>query len=155
MIRPLDTLTAVLLATRLRARDVLEVTCMEDDDDVVAWAAANARRPGMHWALIGADNQPVAMGGARWLWPGVAETWLAASEDLPRYAAELLRAVRRLHEHLAGHGIRRFQTMCQASYATGHRFLARLGYVVEGRARGWGKRGEDYDFMARIEGDAR
>lgn len=153
MIRPLDTLTAVVLATRMRARDAQEVTACEGHEDPVAWAAANALRPGISWALVSDAKEPVAMGGARFLWPGVVETWLVATDALPKHAVELLRAVRDLHARLVTGGTRRFQTMCQVGYDGGHRFLFRLGYHIEGRARAFGKRGEAYDYLARIEGD--
>lgn len=152
MLRPLDTLTAVVLATRMRARDVLEATSTVPHDDPIAWAAAIAARPGEKWALIAGDRA-IAMGGAMPLWPGVMSTWLVASEELPGHGLELLRAVRQLHEALAKDGVRRFQTVCMSGYTVGRRFLDRLGYVVEGHARAFGKRGEDYDFMARIEGE--
>lgn len=154
MIVPLDTLLAITLALALRERDVAEVLSTERGDDVTAWAARMAAMPGERWAMIDATGFPVAMGGALPLWPTVMQTWLVASDELPHHGRELLRFVKELHKALAKSGVRRFQTYCLVGYETGHRFLHHLGYEHEGCARGMGKRGEDFNLMARIEREA-
>lgn len=153
MIRPLDTITAVTLATRLRERDAREVVCTEGHDDPAAWAAGMAARRAYSYAILDDHTGiPVAMGGAVPLWPGVVQTWLAAADDLPQYRVELVRAAHQLHAALAKDGVRRFQTYCLHGYATGRRFLQRFGYRFEGLCLGMGKRGEDLEMMARLEG---
>lgn len=155
MVLPLDILTAVVLATQMRARDVREVTSTQNVPDVVGWAASIASRPGEKWALF-VDDRPVAMGGAIALWPGVVQTWLAATDELPRFAVPLLRTVRESHARMIAAGVHRFQTWRMVGDAVALRWLERLGYQVEGRCRRMGRNGEDFDVMARIvEGDAR
>jgi hypothetical protein len=152
MIVPLDTMTAVTMATRLRERDVREVVCTEWHDDPATWAAGMAARRAPAYAILDDKTRlPVAMGGAIVLWPGVAQTWLAAADEMPRYTVELVRAVHQVHKALAADGIRRFQTYCLHGFATGRRFLQRFGYRYEGLCLGMGKRGEDIEIMARLE----
>lgn len=151
MIRPLDTLTAVVLAANLRERDAREVLTTSWHDDIVRWAASAANVPGEQWVLSGADGRPVAMFGFEAQWPGVLHTWLAATHELPRHAIELLRFAKERHAMHARAGVRRFHCMCEAGYETGLRFLARLGYQIEGLARRYGKGGEDYHYLSRLE----
>jgi hypothetical protein len=136
-VRALDSMTAIVMATRMRARDRAEVLSTMPNADLAAWAVGITARCGDAWALIDPAGLPVAMGGALELWPGVVQTWLVASDELPRHAVRVLRAARDAHERLARAGIHRFQTWAMVGYDTAYRWLARLGYEVEGRAAGW------------------
>lgn len=153
-VRPLDSLTAAVLAVRARERDKREIVSTMFDDDLVAWAVGTAMRAGEKWALFD-GAEAVAMGGALALWPGVVQTWLVATDALPRYAVTVMRTARDAHTRLAAAGVRRFQTWAMVGYDTAYRWLDRLGYTVEGRARQMGRDGQDYDMMARIEGAPR
>jgi RimJ/RimL family protein N-acetyltransferase len=151
VLRPLDSMTAVLVAAQMRAVDRECVTSTAWNDDVIPWAAGLPHQRGESWALIEGDR-PVAMGGARLLWPGVAATWMVATDALgARHARELLRAAWDMHTRLwIDGGVRRFETTCRVGWETAQRFLRHLGYEVEGRANRMGKRGEDYDLLARF-----
>lgn len=151
MIVPLTTLAAVVLSTRLRERDMREVVCTSWHDDLAGWAATIANQRGWHYAINDDAGRPVAMGGGVLLWPGVAQTWLVASDELPRHAVSLVRAAHLMHAELAAAGVHRFQTYCLRGYETGRRFLERLGYRCEGTSIALGKRREDFDIMARLE----
>ncbi len=145
---PLTTVLAINVALNLRDRDRVEILSTEYGDDVCGWAARMVGRRGEHFALLTDQGTPVAMGGATMLWPGVAQTWLCATESLPRYAVALLRATRDTHIRHAKQGIHRFQTYLQPGYDTGRRFLERLGYVYEGTMRAATRYGQDLDIMA-------
>jgi hypothetical protein len=121
VIVPLTTLAAVALSTRLRERDAREVVSTTWHD------------------------------GGILVWPGVAQTWLVAADELPRHAVDLVRAARLMHAELGAAGVHRFQTFCLRGYATGRRFLERIGYRHEGTSVAMGKNREDFDIMARLE----
>jgi hypothetical protein len=151
VIVPLTTLAAVALSTRLRERDAREVVSTTWHDDPATWAAGIAAQRGWHYAILDAQSRPVAMGGGILVWPGVAQTWLVAADELPRHAVDLVRAARLMHAELGAAGVHRFQTFCLRGYATGRRFLERIGYRHEGTSVAMGKNREDFDIMARLE----
>ncbi len=150
MIVQLTTILAVTLSLQLRERDVAEILSTEKGSDIAAWAARQVSPRGDSFALVDPAGYPVAMGGAFPMWPGVAQTWLAASPRLPAFTRELMRACRELHRGVAAQGAHRFQTYVGPGYATGRRFLEHLGYECEGTVRAITRDRQDLDLMAKI-----
>jgi hypothetical protein len=141
----------------MRARDALEVTAFDAHEDPSAWAAATRCAPASPGRWSSDAKEPVAMGGALALWPGVVQTWLVATDALPRYAVTVMRTARDAHTRLAAAGVRRFQTWAMVGYDTAYRWLdpPRLHRSRAARRFGWAATAYDYDMMARIEGAPR
>ncbi|MFN0043750.1 MAG: GNAT family N-acetyltransferase [Alphaproteobacteria bacterium] len=111
-------------------------------------AAAFAQGPALSGVI---DGRIVGAAGVRIDWPGAGTAWALLSEEVLRRPASLLRACARgLDEIEHIHGLRRIQASVAVGHAGGHRFLAALGFEVEGLLGNYGFGGMgDYILYAR------
>jgi RimJ/RimL family protein N-acetyltransferase len=113
---------------------------------------AGATPPGLAWTLMD-RKMPVACGGLVECWRGrwIAWTWVSDLRfSVRRPAGEACRdgvalAVRE-------YGARRIESHVPVAMPMARRFNEKLGFRLEGVARGWGPDGSDYWAMALIVG---
>lgn len=148
------TLPAVLhILERLRVRDADEIFALRYDDkadpDRAAYAADIMAVSGFSWVASAADGEPVAVIGARPLWPGV---WSLYAFGTDRWGEVLLGLTRHVRDFMipgilnaGGHlGF----CFAKADYADARRWLELLGGTAENTLKAWGKGREDFVMYA-------
>ncbi|MEN9417119.1 MAG: hypothetical protein RI988_739 [Pseudomonadota bacterium] len=89
----------------------------------------------------------VGAGGLLEVWPGRAHAWALIGEGAGRHWLLIHRATLRA---LESHSFRRVETAVVSDFAAGHRWAEMLGFVREGRMRGYAPDGTDCDLYARV-----
>jgi hypothetical protein len=140
---------AMIVARNLREADRTEVLATFPTDDVEACVRACARASANPFTVFGNDI-PVVVGGFVQPWPGVAFSWMVATDAIDQVGVELHRAAVSAHRELAEVGVRRFSCYSLASHAEAHRWLERLGYRREAAFEKYGKHGETFVAFGRI-----
>lgn len=97
------------------------------------------------------DGCIVGCAGIMPLWPGVGHAWAVLSEVALAHPVTLTRAVQReLARIERDHGLHRVQATVGETHVAGRRWLAWLGFEVEGLMRNYGPDGEgDYWLYGR------
>lgn len=152
MIRALTIDDAIHVARKLRPHDRAEVLATWAGSDVVDWARFTARlQSEHHFTAVAGDGEPVAIGGFFVIWPGLVQAWMVASDRLAEIGIELNYRVLEMHRDAVSDGVHRFQAHAMQGNAAGMRWLERLGYRRETTMRRFGRYGEDFELMARVE----
>jgi len=97
------------------------------------------------------DARIVGCAGIVPLWPGVGQAWAVLSDEVLAQPVALTRAVQReLARIETEHGLRRVQATVAEAHFSGRRWLAWLGFEVEGLMRNYGPEGAgDYWLYGR------
>ncbi len=132
----------------MRADDALEVYAGRFLDDPQALAedlvAARPQFIAMK-ALCAAEFDPIAIIGARLMWPGVASIIMVATDRWSEIAFAATRWVKRVAIPVyIARNCHRGQCEAWVGNLVSCAWLENLGFVVEGRLRGYGKNGEDF-----------
>lgn len=114
---------------------------------------AGAAPPGLAWTVQVA-GMPIGCGGLFECWKGrwIAWTWVG---EVPIGGRRFIERACRggVEKAIRDHGARRIESHVPLTMPLARRFNERLGFVVEGIARGFGPDGSDYWAMALIVGD--
>ena len=144
------------VCARMRADDRREVMAgrfVDDDMELATDLIA-----GKHWcfamfALCADDETPIAIIGGRLRWPGVGSIIMIATDDWPKIARAATRWVKRVAiPKIVDPVCHRSQCEAWEGNLVTLRWLARLGYRVEGRLEAYGKNREGFLQYARIRG---
>lgn len=136
---------ALYVVQRMRAGDRAEINAMRFGDDDESLAEDIALRWGAWSFCAWHEGLPVAIFGARELWPGVWSAWMIATDDFPKVALGLTKFVRRvIMPHLIKMGAHRVEAISMDGHTEAHRWLRAIGSVQEARLRRYGRNGEDY-----------
>lgn len=109
-------------------------------------------RPNLSFtALI--DGRPAGCAGVMPLRPGVGQAWAVLSDDILHMPVSLTRAVLRELARIEGyHDLRRVQATVAEGHDEGCRWLAFLGFEVEGLLVNYGPGGAgDYWMYGKVE----
>lgn len=151
MIAELDTIDACTIAERMRACDRAEVLAVSPIQDLRRWAKTIAALPGIGLMVLADDGVPVAMGGGV-VCGHIAGVWFVATDRIaePPVRVDVHRMALEAHRRLAAVGVRRCTAMPAQSNAVAGRWLARMGYQLEGVNRGHGRSGENYCTWGKL-----
>jgi hypothetical protein len=120
-------------------------------EDIRPRLAAVLHRPDSYLKTAIIADKPVAILGLIQTWPGVAEVWSVASEDVRQAPISYTRQVKRLMEEFAGNlKIHRLQMTVRRDYREGSHWAAVLGFRNEGILRQYGPDKSDYLMFARV-----
>lgn len=119
--------------------------------DIVNYAEALDGRaltaPGMSFSAL-ADGAVVGCAGIVELWPGVGQAWAVLSERALEEPVTLTRAVmRELARIRREHGLCRVQATVADGHGAGARWLAFMGFEVEGLLVNYGPGGHGDHWM--------
>lgn len=137
------------VARHARATDRAEMIATYPADDIEGCVRGCARASTRPWTVFGNDI-PVVVGGFVQPWPGIAFSWMVATEAIDEVAVELHRSALGAHKELAELGVHRFSCMSLATHEHAHRWLLRLGYRREAVFERYGKQGETFVAFGRI-----
>lgn len=149
----LDMALVCEVAHRMRASDRAEIgaLCWWGAEAPQILAEEAVRRSGFGGVVLDGAGLPQVALGAMACWPGVYSVWMFATDAWPEVWRGTLRYARQvLRPALIGAGAHRAQCFAAAEHAAAHRLLARLGFVAEGRARGFGRDGEDFVLFGAV-----
>jgi hypothetical protein len=93
------------------------------------------------------DDQVIACAGFYPQWEGRAIVWALISASAGRHFFALHKAVLRTFN---AHGYRRLETAVVVGFVEGERWARMLGFICEGRMRGYMPDGTDCDLYARV-----
>lgn len=94
----------------------------------------------------------IAIAGIALLWKGVGEAWVIAGKDIQKYRLTFHRGVREMLSIIEEHErLHRVQTAVLENFAKGHKWIRRLGFVSEGKMKGYGPNGETFVRYARVK----
>lgn len=114
---------------------------------------AGAAPPGLAWTLQ-VRGAPIGCGGLFECWPGrwIAWTWVG---DVPPSARRHVALACRggIETAIRDHGARRIESHVPVTMPLARRFNERLGFRLEGIARGYGPDGSDYWALALLAGE--
>lgn len=102
------------------------------------------------WAAV-LGGRVVGIGGIARRWQGCASAWTLAG-DIPRREWGRITAMVRLvlADARENGGFHRIECSVLSSYAAGHRWAVRLGFVREGRAQAYDPWRNDHDIYAMV-----
>lgn len=113
------------------------------------WARGFLGGPGY---TIMVDEGVLLCAGMVWIWPGVAEGWLAMSPLMKKYPKTAAISTKQIVEHLFTYfPLRRMHFTPDAENEVNVRFAEWLGFTCEGRLRAYGPFGKDHFMYARVE----
>lgn len=95
--------------------------------------------------------EPIACGGLTPVWPGRFLAWTWIGSPSPRGWAAITHACERQLTVAFENGAMRIEASTPVGLEAGGRWLERLGFQREGRARRYGPAGEDYWLYARVD----
>ena len=143
-LEPLTREAALAVVLRMRRRDRREIyaTCWHDNPVEVAEFLALSGKFG--WAAF-IENDPVAIVGARPLWPGVWSVWMVATDRFREIRFSMTRFIKHgMIPALVQTGAHRAETTSLAIHHEAHRWLEALGATREATFRAYGRNGEDF-----------
>lgn len=110
------------------------------------------RRPGLSFSGLSPRGAVLGCAGVVPMWPGVAQAWAVFSEAALREPVTLTRTVMREIEGIAfSLALRRLQATVAEEHREGARWLAFLGFELEGMLVNYGPRGVgDYWMYGRV-----
>ena len=147
IIRPLDPGAAFFVASNMRASDAEEIAATRVADDRAQLAADAAGCAPFAWCA--GVGEPVACIGASFLWPGVWQAWMFATDAFATVGFPLTRWVRRVMiPGMKRAGAHRVHCYSIESHPEAHRWLEGLGAVHETTLPGYGKRREAFRVYA-------
>lgn len=147
IVAPITPAAALFVAANMRAKDAEEIFATWPDEDREGLAAEAARRGPFAW--VAGDYEPVVCIGAIFLWPGVCQAWMFATDRFPAVGFALTRWARRcMIPALKDAGAHRCQAYSIEGHADAHLWMERLGAVHEATHPGYGKRGETFHVYA-------
>lgn len=138
---------------RLRPRDHSEIFALRFDSpgapDLDQYAAELLAVPGFSWMAHASDGEPVAIIGARPVWPGVwavfafgTDRWSEVMRLLTRHVLRFMQgALVRSGAHLAF-------CFAAAEHTDAREWLTRMGARAENTMTEWGRGREDYVMYA-------
>jgi hypothetical protein len=108
--------------------------------------------PGPAFALVGAGNLPVVIGGFEPVRPGVYQTWMAGTDEgWTRYWRGITKMARQLVTHMLETDAQRVQDVALASRRRAHEWYRRaLGMHYEGTHAAFYADGSDAVCYARV-----
>mgnify|MGYP001157944213 CR=1 FL=1 len=143
------------VALRMRDRDFKEFRATSFHDTREALADDLAERFGGRDDVlcVAKAGEPVCIGGALEMWPGVLTLMLFATPEFPSVGLEVTRFLKtELFPRHEAAGAHRIQAVSLEGYSEVHDWLASLGLEREGVMRRFGKRGEDFVQFGRVVG---
>lgn len=150
MITPLAWPDVVDIAKRMCEGHRRSACALADTDDPVA--AIEAFKHSRHvGGTIWHGARPAVAIGAVLIHPGVASSFLYATDDLPKVAVELVRFARNaLMPSLQRAGIHRVHALAPTDEPTNDKFHRLFGGKKEAVLRRYGKNGEDFTLYAYL-----
>jgi hypothetical protein len=116
-------------------------------------AAGLHRAPGVKYALLGADNLPIAAGGYTPVVTGTWESWMLVPSPAWKFAKSITREARSFADRMLAESANRLETIVLADREAVRMWYERgLGMRAEGVKRGYGANGEDAVMYARVKG---
>lgn len=129
-----------------QAQQLAEMAVLPD------WRAmvCNAARSGPAWTGR-LDGRVIGCAGIALSWRGRAHAWCVLADAIPAPAwIGIHRAVKSRLAQMPALDVWRIEAEAASGFHAGRRWLRLLGFEYEGRARGYGPGGEDFDRYARV-----
>ncbi|HEY1139942.1 MAG TPA: hypothetical protein VGE88_07015 [Lysobacter sp.] len=141
----LNLLDVAYVCRNLRADDARELFALRFDDNPDGIAVHALQGWSLGWVAWG-DERPIAVIGAKELWPGVWSAGMFATDEFGQIGPLLTRWVRRrMIPALRELGMHRAEAKSIEGHDVAHRWLERLGARVEGEPmRNYGKNRETF-----------
>jgi hypothetical protein len=139
-----DAESVIRVACNMRAADLEECLATRWSDDPMSIAEDTLVYPGLTWVgrLYG---EPVAVYGAKPMWPGVWSAFLYATDKFDKIGIHLTEHIRSVMiPWLIAGGARRVEARSIATHDKAHRWMRFLGAREESRMPLYGKRGEEF-----------
>lgn len=135
------------ITERMREWDRREIFALLWNDDPKAFADAVCKLGSFAW--VAGDTEPIAVVGARAVWPGVWMPFMFATEAFPRISIGLTRFVRNnMIPALRETGAHRAHCYSLVGHDQAHRWLRLLGAQPEGApVKGFGRNKEDFQVF--------
>lgn len=147
IVRPLTPETALYVAVNMRDSDAREIFATRRDEDRARLAADTARRGDFAWCA--GDGEPIVAIGVVFLWPGVWQAWMFATDRFDAVGFPLTRWVRRvMMPEIDRTGAHRVQAYSIEGHHQAHRWLEGLGAVHEFTHPNYGKNREPFRAYA-------
>lgn len=135
------------VVSNMREWDRREIFATEWLDDPADYARTVCKYGSFAW--VAGDSEPIAVIGARAMWPGVWAPWMFATDAFPRISIGLTRFVRNnMIPSLRQTGAHRAHCLSMVGHEQAHRWLRLLGAEPEGDPLiGWGRNREDFQVF--------
>ena len=143
-IRPATVRDMTFVASNMRDQDRREITAVIEESDTVIGYMLFASSPGLAWCGW-LDGQPVAAFGVSRLYAGLGGGWAYMTPRGVRLVPAITRfALRHVKRQLIAEGFRRIEVRTAIDHDISHKWLARLGFHLEGTAYDYGAGGLDF-----------
>lgn len=139
-----DAESVIRVACNMRAKDLEECLATRWSDDPMTIAEDTLVYPGLTW--VGwLDDEPVAVYGAKPMWPGVWGAFLYATDKFDKIGLPLTKHVRRvIIPGLVAAGAHRVEAKSLGTHETAHKWMRSFGAREESRMPLYGKGGEEF-----------
>ncbi len=132
------------IAANMRDADRREIQAVFPASDTIIGATLFAGSQGLAW-VASKDGQPVCAFGVARLYPGLGSGWAYGTRRMRAVMPAITRfALRTIRPQLIREGFRRIEVRTAIDHVDSHRWLAHLGFELEGTARDYGSDGLDF-----------
>ena len=145
MIKPAEWADIEIVARNMRERDRAEICALTDTDDPVVAVSHLKVLP--QFSAVVAKDEPIAVIGALYPWPGCASAFMFATDRWPEVAKQTTRWAKKvLVPALLAQNCHRMQCYSLVDHVEAHRWLRYFG-AKERFEPAYGKNHEDFLYF--------